>query len=99
MPVGQVQQQGVARGPLHHRADRRAAELAHDQVALPVTRYGPVGDLDRAFADHHHVRDPTTSLLGAVGATGSTTDPPGPQTLGQVSAQYATGLDVERLID
>src|SRR3954469_14159287 len=31
---------------------------AHDQVALPVSRYGTVGDLGGPLADHHHVLDP-----------------------------------------
>jgi hypothetical protein len=58
-----------------------------------------IGDLDGTLADHHLVRDLTAAFLAAVGTPRAAADPPGAQALGQVGAQRASGLDVQRLVD
>src|SRR4029079_11563045 len=54
-PVDQVDQQQIARGSLDDRPDRSPVPAAHDQVALPVTRRDPVGDLPKCLFDERDV--------------------------------------------
>ena len=71
--------------------------LADDQIALPVAGDGAVISLGGALCDVDHVRDPVAALAGL--AARATQRPPGPQALGQIAAQRAAGLDVQRLVD
>src|SRR5674476_1679978 len=62
-----------------------------------AARDGAVGDLGRSLADQDHVRD-----LAPLGGRGSSRAPDRtarPQVSVQVSAQMATALDVQRLVD
>jgi len=97
-PVGQVDQQHVAGCALDQGADRRCPVGADDQVAFPVTGHRPVLDLGRPVADHDHRIDEPGSAGGRVTvrlAAGA----PGAQRGGDLPAQAAAGLQVERLVD
>jgi len=76
--------------------DRGAVVLADDQIALPVTGYGPVLGLGRALRDVDHVRDAASTLNAAAGPTLS---PAGAETAVQLPAQLAPALDEQRLVD
>src|SRR5215207_3735151 len=93
----QVQQHGEARGALHERADRRAAE-AEDEVSFPVTGNSAISRLRRTLADHDlgpdkalapparaRPRDPQRSAATQAG--------------GQLASQPAAALDEQRLVD
>jgi hypothetical protein len=62
-----------------------------------VARDGAVISLGGTLADVDHVRDPILALMGL--AARATQRPPGPQALGQVTAQRSAGLHVQRLVD
>ena len=56
----------VAPGPLDQRADRRPVQ-PDDQVALPVTRHGPIGGLGRPFARQRRFQSaPTRVALSCI---------------------------------
>ena len=71
--------------------------LADDQVALPVPGHRPVVGLGRTLADVDHVRDPVLPLPGLT--AGVAQRPPGAQTPGQLTAQRAARLHIQRLVD
>jgi hypothetical protein len=71
--------------------------VAEDQVALPVAGHRAVIGLGGTLADVDHVGDLIAALVGA--PAGASERPPGAQALGQIAAQRAAGLDIERLID
>src|SRR3954454_19831660 len=69
-----------------------------DEVALPVARHRPVLRLRRALADQDLGRD--EGLAPSTGACPRHPQrPSGAQTGGQLAAQRAATLDVERLVD
>ena len=70
---------------------------ADDQVALPVAGNGAVGDLGGALGDRHHVGD--SALAGRAAPAACVCRAPRPQVAGQVLAEPAPGLHVERLVD
>ena len=53
---GKMQQHCEPRGAFHQSADRRSAQ-ADDQVAFPVSGYGPIRCFRRSFTDHDLRRD------------------------------------------
>ena len=63
------------------------------QVAFPVARAPPIGDLGRPLADHHHagIRPRHCALRAALR--------PAVRSAGQFPAQFAPPLDVDRLVD
>jgi hypothetical protein len=72
------------------------AVRAEEQVALPVSRDGAVLDLGRTLGDRDHVLDVPAPLdmplaLAAIAA--------GSQLLGQLPAQLAAGLHIQRAVD
>jgi len=48
-------QQHQPRGPFHQGAHRRAIASAFQQVAFPVARHGPGGNIGRPFGDRGHI--------------------------------------------
>ena len=63
-----------------------------------MSRHCPVGGFARAFADHDLGADELLAASTRPGP-GHAQRPPGPQARGQLAAQRAAALDVERLID
>jgi hypothetical protein len=75
-----------------------ALRLAAPMIRSPsVAGHGPVGGLSRPLADHDHARDASAALI--VAAFGAPDGLAGAQASGQVTAQRAAPLDVDRLID
>ena len=98
VPVGQVDQHGVAGGALDQGGDRGLVGFAHDQIAFPVAGYRPVLDLGGTVADHdHRVDEPMGALIR--GAVRFAAGAPGPKCLGYFAFQAAAGLEVQRLVD
>jgi hypothetical protein len=82
---------------LDERRDR-AHVFAEDQVSFPVTRYGTIVGLNRAFADV----DRATQLALAVHHRVAERSPVGaarPQEPGQFLAESALGLHEQRQVD
>src|SRR5271155_3101789 len=93
-----MQQQGEPGHALHHGADRRRGlRAAQDEVALPIAGYRPVGDLRWALADVDHVQDAAAAFIGA--SLWFASRAPGAQVFMQLTAQAATALHINRLID
>ena len=84
------------RDVLHQCAHRAAVAETDDEVALPVTGNGPIGDLGGPLGDHHHVGDLSAPMLPTLALA------PGPtrsQIMAQLALQFAPARDEERLID
>ena len=92
-----MQQQAEPGGPLDQGADRRAAVLAHDQVPFPMPGHRPVGGLGGPVADHHHVLE--LPGAGMPGPPWPAHRPARPQAGGQLPAQSAPALHIQRLVD
>ena len=96
--VGQGEQDRVAGGAFHERADGAFVGAPADQVALPMAGHGPVGDLGGPFVDHDHrfakARTPA-SPLAARAAHGAAPS----QRLGEILSQFARALHVDGLVD
>ena len=93
----QVQQHREPGGALDQCPDRRAVQ-SDDQIAFPVARHRPVGGFGRALADHDLRADEVPAAPARAGPRHAQR-PPGAQARGQLAAQRAAALDVERLID
>jgi hypothetical protein len=83
----EVQQDREPAGALDQGADRRAGQLADDQVAFPVSRHGPVVGFGRSLVDHRHVDQSAAAFLAA--AMGLAATAPGPQRLRQLAMPRA----------
>jgi hypothetical protein len=92
-----MKQDREAARALDHGADRRAGELADDQIAFPMPRRGPVIGLGRALVDHRHVHQPPAALVPT--AVRPAASPSCPQRLRQFAVQAAEFGSVDRLID
>src|SRR3954464_10054667 len=93
----QVEQYREPRRALDERADRGTPQ-PEDEVALPVARHRPVLRLRRPLADQDLGRD--EGLAPSTGACPRHPQrPSGAQAGGQLAAQRAATLDVERLVD
>src|SRR5665647_3426480 len=68
-----------------------------DQIPLPMSGNGAVGDLGRSLADQNHVRD--LAPFRDRGPSGASDCTAGTQVSVQVSAQMTAALDVQRLVD
>ncbi len=94
---GQVQQHRVSVGALHKSPDRELLQV-DDQVAFLVPGHCPVGGLGGPGGDRDLLGD--EGPAAALGAGPRLTQrPPGRQTRGQLPGQYATALDIQRLVD
>jgi hypothetical protein len=80
-------------------ADRGLAEGAHDQITLPVSWHGPVGDLGGPLADRHHVRDPAPPFMLAAAAMRLAQGSASTQIFREFLTKFASGLDEHRLVD
>ena len=93
----QMQQHREARRALDERADRRTVQ-PQNEIALPVSRYCPVGRLGRTLADHDLRRDEALAALAHARPRRSQR-PASSQARRQFTAQCPATLDEERLID
>jgi hypothetical protein len=97
-PLGQVDENHVATGPLHQGSNGGEAALANDQVAFPVARDGTILGLGWAVADHDHVPDPARPRkLGPL--VRAPLRAPRAQAGSQFLSKRPTRLDKERAID
>jgi hypothetical protein len=94
--LAQREQHHEPRAALDEGADRALVVLAHQQIALPVTRDGAVCRLGRTLADHDHLRDAATlfepSLRDPFGTSAA-------QASGELPAQLTASLHVDGLVD
>jgi hypothetical protein len=95
--VGEVQQDGEPGAALDQGADRTATCCPDDQVALPVTRDRPIGDLSGAVADGELLTGVHAAPLHP--ASGFACRPPSGQAFVQVSAHTAAALHIQALVD
>jgi hypothetical protein len=95
--AGQVEQHREPRPAFHQGADRGTAQT-QDEIPLPVARHRPVGRFHRALADHHPGDDKGFASSTAARPRHAQR-PPGAQAGGQLAAQGAPALHVERLVD
>ena len=84
----EVQQHREAGRALHQRADRGAVS-PEDQIALPVTRDGPVLGLGGPLADHDLLADEVLAALRA--SPRDAQRPPGPQARDELSLAALRG--------
>ncbi len=96
--LGQVDQHREPGLSLDEGGDGRATVRPQDQIALPMSWHGPVGNLGGSLADQDHVRDLARGALHSR-ASRASHGPAGAQVLVQVSTQMATALDIQRLVD
>ncbi|MCP2202413.1 hypothetical protein LX90_006128 [Lentzea flava] len=96
--VRQVHEHHVAGGAFDQGADRGRTVLADDQIAFPVAGDRPVLGRGGPFADHHH-RAEEPRLAPVRVAAGFAHGAAGAQRAGQFTAQLATSLDIEGLVD
>ena len=82
--LGQRDELAIAGLALDQGRDRRVAG-SHQQVALPVPRDGPVGDLWWALGDHHHLGDPAGALAAVGVCPGVALLTPGSQMPGELA--------------
>lgn len=93
----QVQQHREPCRALHQRVDRGTTQ-PEDEIALPVTRHGPVLGFHRTLADQNLRRD--EGFASPVGSCPRHPQgAPRPQASGQLKSQRAATLDVEGLVD
>ena len=71
----------------------------HHQVAFPVAGHGPVVDLGWAVADQDHVLDPLPRRRWSACRRGLRSARPVRRQAGQLAAEPAAALDVQRLVD
>src|SRR6266487_4243448 len=76
----------------------RRAVQAEDEVAFPVPGNGTVLGLGRPFPDHDLGSDELLAVSSGPGP-GHPKRPPGAQACGQLAAQRAAALHVQRLVD
>ena len=93
----QVHQHREPGGSFNQGANRRSTDLAHDQIAFPVARDRPIGDLGWTLADQHHVLDPHPPVVDAAPRLAQRTTCA--EAGGQFATETAATLDVECLID
>jgi len=96
LAVGQVQQQRHSRRALNERADGAAAALAEDEITFPVAWHGAVVGFCGAFAEHDHAGDAAATVGGSAGLAGRSSGPQAPR---QLTAQLASALHEQRLVD
>ena len=94
---GKMQQHCEPRGAFHQSADRRSAQ-ADDQVAFPVSGYGPISCFRRSFTDHDLRRDEGFAPPAAT-CPRHAQCPSRAKAGGQLTTECAAALYVERLID
>jgi hypothetical protein len=95
-PGGQVQQHNEPGAAFDQGADGGLQIAADEQIPFPMAGHGPVLRLGRTFADHHHVPDLAGVLIAAAGTA---LGPPGAQAAGQLAAELAAALHIQRLVD
>ena len=93
----EVQEHGEPGRPLDQGADGGAVE-PDDEVALPVAGHGPVFGLRRPLADHDLGSDKLLAPSRGP-CPGDTQRPAGAQAGHQLTAQGASALDEQRLVD
>src|SRR3954462_2590096 len=81
------------------QCDDVAVLRSTEQVALPVTRYGPILDRRRSLADRDSVRDAATLICLRRGVARAPDWPSGSQMLHQLFLQHAAGLHLKAAID
>ena len=94
--VAETGEEHIAGLSLNERRDRRLVFGTDQQVSLPVARHAPLVDLGRALGDRDHLPDSTARVDPAPGAARRAA---GPQVRGQLPAQLAARLDIQRTVN
>src|SRR5487761_2108847 len=90
-----MEQEGEASRPLHECANGRTLK-AEDQIAFPVPGHGPIGDFRWPLADHDVGANEAFASTAAPGSRYAQR-PPGAQAGGELPAERAPSLHVQRL--